>query len=199
LYFAQQDIPGIMSQILKTQIEQIVALTEAEFEQVLSYFTPRKFKRYQFVVQEGQRVEEEFFVLEGLVKAYYINEAGKEHIIQFALENWWITDYQALINHEKAKLNIDCIEETSLLSITLDNKNKLCAALHKMEHFFRIKSNFGYVSLQKRILSLLNDDAKTRYEEFIEKYPSLTQRIPKALIASYLGVSRETLSRLSPQ
>lgn len=186
-----------MSIVLRKHIEQIVSLTEEEFSQVLRYFTPRKFKRYQFVVQQGQLVEHEFFILDGLVKAYYVSDDGKEHIIQFGMENWWVSDYLAFLKHEKATLNIDCIEETNLLCISLSDKTKLCAELHKMEHFFRIKANFGYVSLQQRILSLLSNDAKTRYNELLEKYPSLFQRVPKSVIASYLGVSRETLSRMT--
>ncbi|MBO9636195.1 MAG: Crp/Fnr family transcriptional regulator, partial [Chitinophagaceae bacterium] len=84
-----------------------------------------------------------------------------------------------------------------LLSITYENRERLCEQSHKMEHFFRKKANGGFVSQQRRILSLLNNNAKERYEEFLSLYPGLSQRLSKTLIASYLGVSRETLSRLS--
>jgi CRP/FNR family transcriptional regulator, cyclic AMP receptor protein len=191
------DFPEIMSIILRKHIEEIVPLTDASFDYILSHFAPRKFKRHQFAVQEGHKVENEFFVINGLVKSYYSSPEGKDHIIQFAMENWWVTDYQAFMNHEQASLNIDCIEETNLLALSFSNKQKLCAEMHEMEHFFRIKTSIGYVGLQKRILSLLNNDAKTRYEDLLEKYPALFQRAPKTLIASYLGVSRETLSRFS--
>ncbi|MHA4810764.1 Crp/Fnr family transcriptional regulator [Flavitalea flava] len=186
-----------MGILFRQHIEQIVPVTDAEFDYILTHFSSREMKRYQFVVQEGNAVEYEYFVVSGLMKAYFINESGKEHIIQFAMENWWISDYQALYSAEKATLNIDCIEQTSLLCITLANKNKLCSELHKMEHFFRVKTSVGYLGLQKRILSFLNDDAKSRYNHLLQQYPALFQRVPKTLIASYLGVSRETLSRLS--
>ena len=88
-------------------------------------------------------------------------------------------------------------ESTEVLTLSLYNREKLCADMHKIEHFFRKKSNNGYIALQRRILSLLNSNAKERYEKFISQYPTLLQRLPKTLIASYLGVSRETLSRLS--
>ena len=132
-----------------------------------------------------------------MLKAYYTNDEGKEHILQFAMENWWVTDYQAHFKKEKATINIDCLEDCEILCLSLENREKLCSELQKIEHFFRIKSNFGYVALQRRILSLLDKDAKGRYEQLMELYPTLLQRVPKTILASYLGVSRETLSRLS--
>lgn len=186
-----------MSEILRQQIEKITPLTDKEFDYILSHFTTKKLKKHQFLIQESDLVQNDYFVIKGLLKAYYINEEGKEHIMQFAMEDWWITDYQAYFNETKASLNIDCIETTEVLCLSLYNREKLCADMHKIEHFFRKKSNSGYVALQRRILSLLNSNAKERYEQLLQQYPALFQRVPKTLIASYLGVSRETLSRLS--
>jgi CRP-like cAMP-binding protein len=186
-----------MSEIFRQQIEKIIPLTDEEFNHILTYFTIKKLKKHQFLVQEGDLVPNDHFVTKGLLKSYYINAEGKERIMQFAMEDWWITDYQAFFNESKATLNIDCIEDTEVLCISAINREKLCANVHKMEHFFRKKSNSGYVALQRRILSLLNNNAKERYEQFLEQYPVLYQKVPKTLIASYLGVSRETLSRLS--
>lgn len=117
--------------------------------------------------------------------------------MQFALEDWWVTDFQAYFHETYATIYVDCIEASELLGISLYNREKLCAELHKMEHFFRKKSNAGYVALQGRILSFLNNNPQERYQQFFSQYPQLFQRIPKTLIASYLGVSRETLSRLT--
>lgn len=186
-----------MSEILRQQIEKITPLTDKEFDYILSHFTTKKLKKHQFLIQESDSVQNDYFVIKGLLKAYYVNEEGKEHIMQFAMEDWWITDYQAYFNQTKALLNIDCIEPTEVLCLSLYNREKLCADLHKIEHFFRKKSNSGYIALQRRILSLLNSNAKERYEQLLQQYPTLFQRVPKTLIASYLGVSRETLSRFS--
>lgn len=186
-----------MSEILRQQIEKITPLTDKEFDYILSHFTTKKLKKHQFLIQESDLVQNDYFVIKGLLKAYYVNEDGKEHIMQFAMEDWWITDYQAYFNETKALLNIDCIEPTEVLCLSLYNREKLCADMHKIEHFFRKKSNSGYVALQRRILSLLNSNAKERYEQLLQQYPKLSQRVPKTLLASYLGVSRETISRLS--
>ncbi|CAG4999418.1 hypothetical protein DYBT9275_02223 [Dyadobacter sp. CECT 9275] len=186
-----------MSIELRKHIEKITPLSDKEFDYILSHFTTRKLKKHQFLVQEGNSVPNDFFVVKGLLKASFTNTEGKEHILQFAMEDWWICDYQAYFNQTNATLNVDCLEDVEVLSLSLSNREKICADLHKIEHFFRRKSNMGYVALQQRILSFMNSDAKGRYEQLLKQYPSLFQRVPKTLIASYLGVSRETLSRLT--
>lgn len=187
-----------MSELLRQHIEKITALSDSEFDHLLSHFTKKKYRKHQFLIQEEDTVANDFFVIEGLLKASYTNpDDGKEHILQFAWEDWWITDYQAYFNQTKANLTIDCIEDVEVLCLSLHNRDKICAELHKIEHFFRRKSNAGYVALQRRILALLNSSAKERHDQLFSTYPLLFQRVPKTLIASYLGVSRETLSRLS--
>jgi CRP-like cAMP-binding protein len=186
-----------MNHPLRQHFEKITPLSDTEFEYILSHFSSKKLKKHQFLLQENEEVQCDYFVIKGLLKAYHIDKEGKEHILQFAMEDWWISDYQAYFNKEKASLNIDCIEEVEVLCLSLENRDKLCAELHKIEHFFRKKSNAGYVALQRRILSLLNSSAKERHDQLLAPYPSLFQRVPKTLIAAYLGVSRETLSRLA--
>lgn len=186
-----------MSIELRQHIEKITPLTDQEFDYILSHFTTKKLKKHQFLIQEGDVVTNDYFVVKGLLKASFTNNDGKEHILQFAMEDWWISDFQAYFNQTEATQNIDCIEAVEVLCLSLTNREKLCAEMHKIEHFFRRKSNFGYIALQNRILSLLNKNAKERYQELIINYPTLFQRVPKTLIASYLGVSRETLSRFS--
>jgi CRP-like cAMP-binding protein len=185
-----------MSLLLRKHIETITSLTDEEFTYINSFFTVKKLKKHQFLVQEGDIVVNDYWVQQGLLKASHIDAAGKEHILQFAMEDWWVTDYHAYFNQTTATISIDCIEDAELLCLSLHNREQLCADLHKMEHFFRKKSNAGYVALQKRILTLLNSSAKEKYEQLLQQYPQLLQRVPKTLIAAYLGVSRETLSRL---
>jgi CRP-like cAMP-binding protein len=187
-----------MSELLRQHIEKITPLSDEEFTYILSHFALKKYKKHRFLVQEGEGVTYDFFVTKGLLKSAFTNlESGKEHILQFAWEDWWVTDYQAYFNQTKSSLAIECIEEVEVLALSLLNRDKLCAELHKIEHFFRRKSNAGYVALQRRILSLLNSTAQERYDQLLATYPQLFQRVPKTLIASYLGVSRETLSRLA--
>lgn len=185
-----------MSHILRQHIEKIIPLTDNEFEYILSFFTTRKIRKHQFIVQEGDPVLYEYFVIHGCLKAYQVDENGKEYILQFATEQWWITDYQAYFNQTPASIHVDCTESCELLSLSLQNREKLCSELHKMEHFFRMKLTARCVALERRMLYMMNSSVQQRYEQLNQLYPELLQRVSKQLIASYLGVSRETLSRL---
>ena len=186
-----------MSLELRQHFEKIISLTDQEFDYIFSHFTTKKLKKHQFLIQESNDVINDYFVVKGLLKAYYVDNAGKEHIMQFAMEDWWISDYQAYLSKTKATLNVDCIEDVELLCLSLHNRNKICSELHKIEHFFGQKSNTGYVALQRRLLSQLSNNAEERYRQLFSQYPNLFQRVSKTLIASYLGVTRETLSRFT--
>lgn len=186
-----------MSTELKKHIEEIVSLTDDEFEYISNHFKFKHLKKHQYLIQEEEQVKHIYFVVNGLLKATYTDVNGKEYIIQFAMENWWISDFQAFYNDVKSIINISCLENVDILSISKENLNKICSESHKMEHFFRVKNSSGYVALQQRILSLLTTSPKERFEQFSKQYPQLGQRVSKTVIASYLGISRETLSRLS--
>lgn len=186
----------IMSKILREQFKRHIDLTDQEFDYILSHFSHKKFKKHQFLLQEDQFVMDDYFLLKGCVKSYYTDAAGKVHLLLFAVQDWWITDYEAYYYQTRAKVNIDCLEDTEVLCLSNANREKLCREFHQIEHFFRKKTNRRNVALQNRILSLLSSTAKERYEQFIREYPSLVQKLPKHTLAAYLGVTRETLSRL---
>ena len=186
-----------MHDILRKQIEKIVILSDDEFDFVLSHFVFRKYKKHQYLLQADNPARHDHFVAKGLLKSFYLNDAGKSYIIQFAPEDWWISDPQAYFNEISATLSIDCLEDSEVYFLSLDNREKLCTESRKMEYFFRKKAQAGYIALQKRIQSLVSLNAKERYGQFLKLYPHLSQRISKGMIASYLGISRETLSRIT--
>jgi CRP-like cAMP-binding protein len=185
-----------MQEKLREHIEKIVPLTDDEFAFVSSHFTVESFKKREFLIQEGDRVKDAYFVLSGLLMLVYVDQSGKQHIVSFAMEDWWESDYLAYHTQGKASMSLQCLEDTLVLCLSLENYKNLCASLHKMEHFFLAKANAGHIGSQQRILSFLTSGAKERYEQLLKRYPALLQRVPKTLLASYLGVSRETLSRL---
>lgn len=184
-------------QQLREHLQQIVPLTDEEFALVLSQFTLRKFKKHQFLIQENEPVRYAYFVVSGLLKLVYTDYSGKQHIVSFAMEDWWESDFQAYHAQTPATLSLECLEDTTVYCLTLENYHVLCARLPQMNRFFLQKMTLGFVALQQRLLSLMTTSAKERYEQLLVKYPALVQRIPKTLLASYLGVSRETLSRLA--
>jgi CRP-like cAMP-binding protein len=183
-------------EVLKEHIARIVTLTGDQFDYFFSHFRQVSFHKGQAVISVGDQVACEYFVISGCLKSFFINEDMKMFILQFAMPNWWTSDYDALYNNAKAGINVDCVIDAEVLSLTNDDREKLCKELHPVEHFFRWRTNKGYVASQKRLLSFMNNNVKYRYEELLHLYPDLYNMVPKNLIAAYLGVSRETLSRL---
>lgn len=181
---------------LRKHIEQITPVTDEEFEYIKTFFKEKKVRKHQYLIQDGDKVTCEYWIAKGVFRAFYLDKEGKEYIIQFALENWWLSDYYAFFNQTESNINIVCMEEAEVLCLTLFAREQLASELHKMEHFFRMKLTKGYSAQQRRIMSLLSDNPKRRYEEFACLYPNMMQKIPKKYIAEYLGISRETLSRL---
>jgi CRP-like cAMP-binding protein len=185
-----------MQEKLKNHIEAIVPLTDDEFSYILSLFTTKTCKKNQFLIQEGESVHYVYWIVSGLLKLVYTDDGGKEHIVSFAMEDWWETDFPAYFNQTKATMSLQSLEDTDVFCLTLENYKKICFDIQKMESFFLKKSNAGFIGSQQRILSLLTSSAKERYEQLLKLYPALIQRVSKSQLASYLGVSRETLSRL---
>lgn len=183
-------------EILKNHVGNIIQLTDEQFDYFFSHFKKLSFKKGQAIISDGDKVDCEYFVISGCLKSFFINDDLKMYILQFAMPTWWASDFNALYNHTIATINLDCITDAEVLCLSNGDREKLCNELHPVEHFFRWRTNRGYVATQKRLLSLMNNNVKYRYEELLKMYPELYNIVPKNLIAAYLGVSRETLSRL---
>ncbi|BAV06852.1 cAMP-binding domain of CRP or a regulatory subunit of cAMP-dependent protein kinases [Filimonas lacunae] len=181
---------------LRKHIESISKLTDEEFEHVLTHFTPVKYKKHTQLVREGDLVKQEYFVLKGCLRSYITDSTGKDFTYSFAAETWWVTEREAFTKHQPATTTVECLEDCELLALTHENRMKLGRDLWKYEHYVAEKTNLGYIALQKRLQLMITGSAKERFEQFVAQYPHLYNRVPKTMIASYLGVSRETLSRL---
>ncbi|MTI19501.1 Crp/Fnr family transcriptional regulator [Fulvivirga sp. RKSG066] len=181
---------------LRDHIEEISDLTDEEWDFLSKHFKYKSFKKHQYLIQIGQTVPSEFWIINGLVKSFTVDNDGKEHILQFGMEDYWVSDYNAYQNQIKSTLHVDCLEDSEFFSLSFENREIICQEVKAMANFFRVKANLGYIALQKRILSHLTETAEERYNNLLTTLPKLIQRVPKKLLAAYLGVSRETLSRL---
>lgn len=186
-----------MEEKLRDHFEKIVPLTDEEFAVVLARFTSKRFKKHQFIVQEGDLVRDNYFVVSGLLKQVYTDKSDKQHVVYFAMEDWWVTDFRAYYTRTPATLSIQCLEDTVVFCLSLDNYHALNVETSPMAGFFLEKFALNTIALEQRLMSLMTTSAQERYQQLLKNYPALGQRISKNLLASYLGVSRETLSRLT--
>ncbi|MBO0341000.1 Crp/Fnr family transcriptional regulator [Flagellimonas profundi] len=149
----------------------------------------------KFLLRPNTYVKHEYFVVEGCLSAYYLDKKGNKTIVQFAIENWWLGDFDAFYNGVPSKLYIEALEDSTLLAINHDDLQTLFQQAPIFERYFRLLVTSAFISLRKRILSSLGKSVKERYMEFCESYPNIEDRVPNYQIANYLGVSAEGLSR----
>lgn len=185
-----------MFEVLLSHIENKVDITDEQKNQVKSFFTLKKLRKKQYLLQEGDICKSLSFVSKGLLKSYFLDEKGNEHINMFAFEGWWISDFNSFINQEKSVLNIDAIEETEVLIITLENYEKMMLEVPLMDRYFRILYQNSLVTKDYRLIVSNSYTAEEKYLQLAQKSPEMIKRVPHNLIASYLGLAPETVSRI---
>lgn len=181
---------------LINHITKKVSLTEDEANEFISYFKVTKIKKRQFIVQPDFVPKYRNYVVTGAFRAYVIADEGEEHTIQFAVEDWWISDYNAYISQQPASMFVMALEDSSILQIDYESEQKLKAANHKYETFFRKMAESSVAAMQRRLISNLTKTAEERYQEFEQKYPSIAQRVPQYALASFLGMTTQYMSKL---
>ncbi|SIT19459.1 cAMP-binding domain of CRP or a regulatory subunit of cAMP-dependent protein kinases [Chryseobacterium ureilyticum] len=185
-----------MFDLLHKNISRYINLSEEEFRKFTAPFQLKSFKKRDVVLKEGDYCLFEGFVLNGCFKIYYLNESGFEQTLYFAVEGWWITDIDSLINHVPSILNIEALYDSNVLMISKKDKECLYETMPQIEKLFRIMNQQSSVALQRRILSLTGKTADKRYLEFLQKYPGLEQKLTQQQVASYLGITHEFLSKI---
>ena len=181
---------------LHAHIANRIDFDDTAFQQCLNYFHEVNFQRNALVVKPGEYVRHQYFVVQGCLRTYYLDDKDKDYTMQFAVENWWASDYIAYYSETKSSLYVECIEAVQLLAISKSNLNLLFQELPALEHFFRRQLESAFVAFQKRILANLHKPAEERYEDFLNSYPTIEQRVKNYQIASYLGITPESLSRI---
>lgn len=171
-------------------------MDERKFQKVLGSSVIKKYKKGQLLVAEGSIYRKTHFIRQGVVIAYYVDLNGVEHVVQIGIEGWWISDIQSYIAGGPARLNVEAMEDCEVYEFSVDQMEQLYQEVPAMTtYFLRITQN-AFASFQNRVLANLSASAEDRYKAFIQKYPKLEQRLPQKIIASYIGVTPESLSRL---
>lgn len=176
-----------------------VSLTATEFDLCKTFFIPKKIRKKQTLLLEGDVCAYNAFIEKGILRSYTTDEKGNQHIIQFAFEGWWITDLSSFLMGENSTYTIEAIEDSELLLLTAAAREELMDALPVFERYQRLLLQNAYIALQARVNSALTATAEEKYLKLTLAYPDIVARVPQHMIASYLGLTPETLSRVRKQ
>jgi CRP-like cAMP-binding protein len=171
-------------------------LAKEEEDFFASLLRVKKVKRKQFIDQPGFVSKYRNYVVKGALRAYIIGNDGQEHTIAFAIEDGFIGDPGSFLSQEPATLFVEAIEDSEVIQMSYENEQKLLETISKFHSYFRLATLHVAVNIQKRVLSNISQSAEERYDEFAKEYPQLLQRFPLYMIASYLGMTREFLSKI---
>ena len=185
-----------MFDIFRKYLENKITLTDADYELVESVSSFKKLRKHQYLLQAGDVCRFNAFVCQGILRNYYVDEGGKEHIIHFAPENYWTGDMESLNSGLPSKYNIDALEKSEILLLEKEDFEMIRKTIPAFNDFVNESLKKNIVVLQERIQVSISLSAKEKYGSFVANYPSVSNRVPLHMIASYLGVSAETLSRV---
>lgn len=188
-----------MYSLILANISRFIQLTPEEVNIFTSFLRTRSFRKKQYVVQAGDVAKYESFVVKGCCRTFYVDNQGEEHIVQFAIEDWWTSDLHSFLTGEPAIFNVEALEDLELLQIDLASLEELYLRVPKFERFFRILFQKSMIAMQGRILSNISKTADQKYLDFIKRYPNIEQRVPQYMVASYLGITPEFLSKIRRQ
>ena len=170
--------------------------TKAEIKIIESLFHKINVKKGTILLNAGDLVDVQYYILDGCLRTFHMDSQGKEHTIQFGIKDWWVSDFTALLDSDEAILTIEAIQDSTLYKISKQDMNYLYSKMPKIDSFFRLKLERSFAAFQKRILSYLSQSAAERYLNFIKTYPNIEKSVKNYHIASYLGMTTESLSRI---
>jgi len=185
-----------MSDQLITHIRKFVQITDDEAGLIGAKVTLLKLKKKAFVLTPGKLCKANYFVAKGLMRLYFISKKDIEQITQFALENWWITDYDSIEGKKPSHFYIQAIEDTEVIVLDQPTEAELIAQIPAFEHYLRLVLQKAFTASQRRMEMLNNMTDEERYRNFSKSYPDFNQRVPQYMVASYLGITPQFISRV---
>jgi len=171
-------------------------LNDSEVESIKHIFVPKRIRKRQYFLQEGEVCKYFAFIVKGAMRQYSVDDKGVEHIVRLSIENWWVGDRDSYVNLTPSVYNIDAWEDTDALLVTRADYVQTLSPIRAIAEMARTLDDKYYIATQKRLNASISFSAEKRYAEFANSYPEFLQRFPQHMIASYLGITKETLSRI---
>ncbi|WBV57827.1 Crp/Fnr family transcriptional regulator [Chryseobacterium daecheongense] len=185
-----------MFNIFSTYLQNKISLSQDELKFIESLSIIKKLKKHQFLLSEGDICTFNSFVCSGFLRKYSMDEKGIEHTVYFATENWWISDMQSLMDGTPSKYYISAVEDSVVLLISNSNFEKICTEIPLFKDMANMLLQRSLNASQERINSTLSATAEQKYIQFLKTFPKVANRVPRYMLASYLGITAETLSRI---
>lgn len=188
-----------MYNLILKNIARFIQLTPEETARFTAVLKPRTLRKRQYLVQAGDIFRYECFVNKGSLRTYHVDNNGQEHIVMFAFEDWWTGDMYSFLSGQPALYHVEAMEDCELLTIEKSQLEQLYIDIPKFDRFYRILLQNAYIAMQRRLSENMSLSAEQRYLNFISRYPQFEQRLTLKQIASYLGITPESLSRIRRQ
>lgn len=185
-----------MTDALHQHIQKFVSIPDDDMPGILAYFTPVHFKKKENLLVEGNVCHSNYFVVKGCLRMFFINDKGDEQTIQFALENWWMADYDSFSFQKPGLFSLQAVEHSEVLALHYQAQEKLLQQYPIMERYYRLVHQRAHAASQRRIRGQYNYSREDQYLNFARQYPEFVQRVPQYLLASFLGFTPEYLSEI---
>ncbi len=181
---------------LKQHIKKYISFNDEDFSNIFDFFQHIPLKKKENLLLEGKICHANYFVVQGCLRLFFINEKGVEQTIQFAIENWWLSDYTSFEKQQPATFYLQAVEKSNVLALTYNKQEEMLQQFPQMERYFRLMHQRANAAAQFRIKGLYNLSGEERYHQFYKRYPEFVQRVPQYLLASFLGFTPEYLSEI---
>ncbi|WP_190811600.1 Crp/Fnr family transcriptional regulator [Flagellimonas sp. S3867] len=185
-----------MSKPLFDHLNKFISVEEVDFQEIISFFDFKKVEKKEIIANAGSKCNSNYFVLNGCLRMFFINDKGIEQTIQFAIENWWMTDNLAYYKRIPSDFYIQAVENSEILSISFDKQEQLLHQFPELEKYFRSIYQIAYGSSLQKMKYLTKFSKEDIYFHFTEHFPEFAQRVPQYLIASFLGLTPEYVSEI---
>lgn len=181
---------------LLDNINRYVSLSKSEEERLLGIVRTTKIRKRQYLDQPGYVCNYRNYVVKGTFRSFFLDKDGKEHTVQIAIEDWFISDFYSYITQTPATLFVEALEDSIILQMAYKDIEGLCKEMHVLSEYFRVTTERAFAFSRNRTLSNLRMSAEEKYLELLQRYPTIINRVPQKVIASYLGITSEFMSKI---